>query len=194
MPVCRYFLRGACVREDCPYLHKKLSLKAEICIDFLRGYCARAADVSYVFKLALILMNSSHPIKCNMRHEFICPEFARKGKCELTNCSYCKQQQKQKFTAVKSRTKPKLKLPAPVPSVKATKENITKVDEATNNSRYFKCESEKVPPTGRPQEVDDNDEVSEEESSSAGNSNGQRQRPKLGTLPAFIPLGGSEEC
>lgn len=57
--MCRYFLRGACVREDCPYLHKKLSLKAEICIDFLRGYCSRAANVSYVFKLVLILINSS---------------------------------------------------------------------------------------------------------------------------------------
>lgn len=123
-----------------------------------------------------------------MRHEFICPEFARKGKCELTNCSYCKQQQKQKFTAVKSRTKPKLKHPAPAPNVKATKENITKLDEATNSSRYFKCESEKVPPAVK-EEYDD-DEVSEEESSAAGH----RQRPKLGTLPAFIPLGGSEEC
>lgn len=135
-----------------------------------------------------------------MRHEFICPEFARKGKCELTNCSYCKQmkqQQKQKFTAIKSKTKPKLKVPVPAPKVKVTKENITKVDEAPNSSRYFKCENEKVPPAVQPQDQDphdDEDEASEEESSSAGNSNGPRQRPKLGTLPAFIPLGGSEEC
>jgi len=45
MPVCRYYLRGVCVREDCPYLHKKLSRKVEICIDFVRGYCPLAAEV-----------------------------------------------------------------------------------------------------------------------------------------------------
>ncbi|KAH8395362.1 hypothetical protein KR222_010916 [Zaprionus bogoriensis] len=170
MPVCRYFLRGVCVREDCPYLHKKLSLKAEICIDFLRGYCARAAD-------------------CNMRHEFVCPEFARRGKCELTNCVYCKQMKHQKFTAAKKKPKAKLKVVVP----KAASAD-TKAEEAPNISRYFKCESgEKVDSVHADDTQEDaaSDEEEDEETST-GNS-APRQRPKLGILPAFIPLGGGEE-
>lgn len=125
-----------------------------------------------------------------MRHEFICPEFARKGKCELTNCTYCKQMKQPKFTAIKSKAKPKLKLPAP--NVKAAKENlITKVEDIPNSSRYFKCESEKVLHVGKPQ--DEPDEVDTDEESSI-DTNGPRHRPKLGTLPAFIPLGDSEKC
>lgn len=125
-----------------------------------------------------------------MRHEFICPEFARKSKCELTNCTYCKQMKQQNFMAIKSTTKPKLKPPAPCK--KAAQENVnTKVDDIPKSSRYFKCESEKVLPVGLPR--DDPDEDVSDEESSFGN-NGPRHRPKLGTLPAFIPLGDSEEC
>ncbi|XP_017844533.2 zinc finger CCCH domain-containing protein 3 [Drosophila busckii] len=163
MPVCRYFLRGVCVREDCPYLHKKLSGKAAICIDFLRGYCARAAD-------------------CHMRHEFVCPEFARKGKCELPNCSYCKKMNKQltKQSTRKSFTKAKSK----------TKVIAPKISQASvvepNASRYFKCDS----PAAMPADVDgpaEQEQDQEEDKDSSGT--GLRQRPKLGTLPAFIPLG-----
>lgn len=45
MPVCKFFLQGVCVRNDCPYLHKKLSNEAELCIDFLRGFCQLAEKV-----------------------------------------------------------------------------------------------------------------------------------------------------
>lgn len=45
MPVCRFFLEGRCVKNDCPYLHKKVSETERICEDFLRGYCPLAAKV-----------------------------------------------------------------------------------------------------------------------------------------------------
>ncbi|XP_060651256.1 zinc finger CCCH domain-containing protein 3 [Drosophila nasuta] len=172
MPVCRYYLRGVCVREDCPYLHKKLSHKAEICIDFLRGYCARAAD-------------------CNMRHEFVCPEFARKGKCELSNCNYCKQMKQQKLTTVKSKA-----IVKPKPKATVQKKPVAKeihIDETPSSSRYFKCDSDKyeVLPEEQQQQPNDLDDGDDEETSGA--LGGPRQRIKLGTLPAFIPLGDSEE-
>ncbi|KAH8302383.1 hypothetical protein KR044_005865 [Drosophila immigrans] len=168
MPVCRYYLRGVCVREDCPYLHKKLSHKAEICIDFLRGYCARAAD-------------------CNMRHEFMCPEFARKGKCELSNCTYCKQTRQQKLTTTKSKATAK-------PKPKATIHKVAQADATSSNARYFKCDSDKyeaIPDDQLGNDLDVDDESQAEESGLS--SGGPRQRIKLGTLPSFIPLGDSEE-
>ncbi|XP_064547344.1 zinc finger CCCH domain-containing protein 3 [Drosophila montana] len=170
MPVCRYYLRGVCVREDCPYLHKKLSRKAEICIDFLRGYCARAAD-------------------CNMRHEFVCPEYARRGKCELTNCVYCKQMKQHKLTAVRLKPKPKPKPKLSVPNVPAVSNCLA--EEMPSSSRYFKCESDDKFQVD-PQEDTRKDECLGDEDVSTG-STGPRQRPKLGQLPAFIPLGGGEE-
>lgn len=48
MPTCKYFLEGLCTREDCVYLHVKISAKAEICKDFLEGYCKKAKEVSVV--------------------------------------------------------------------------------------------------------------------------------------------------
>lgn len=45
MPTCKFFLEGMCSREDCPYLHVKVNPKAEICQDFLKGYCKQAQEV-----------------------------------------------------------------------------------------------------------------------------------------------------
>ncbi|XP_030385288.1 zinc finger CCCH domain-containing protein 3 [Scaptodrosophila lebanonensis] len=174
MPVCRYYLRGACVREDCPYLHKKLSRKAEICVDFVRGYCARAAE-------------------CNKRHEFVCPEFARNGKCELTSCAFCKHRTKTKSNVVPSpKTK---KVPKPnvvvVHDVATTPSSV--LDEASSiTSRYFKCDDivtidklEELPPTESADIFHIDEQIEDGNATSTANL---RQRPKLGALPAFIPL------
>nr|XP_016933291.1 zinc finger CCCH domain-containing protein 3 [Drosophila suzukii] len=168
MPVCRYYLRGVCVREDCPYLHKKLSRKAEICIDFVRGYCPLAAE-------------------CNKRHEFACPELERKGKCELSNCVFCKKQPSKRL--VISRPKAASK-PRGIPE---TPKEPAKEDDLPTSSRYFGCHKE---PTEvilpkddvRKEEI----EVEKEDPAETGATRLGR-RPQLGTLPSFIPLGGEEE-
>jgi len=41
MPVCHYFLKGVCTNVSCPYTHVKVNERAEICPDFLKGYCPR---------------------------------------------------------------------------------------------------------------------------------------------------------
>jgi hypothetical protein len=46
MPVCAFFLRGVCTREDCPYLHVKVSEGAQVCQDFVAGFCPLAEKVS----------------------------------------------------------------------------------------------------------------------------------------------------
>lgn len=45
MPVCSYFLKGICSNSNCPYSHVYVSRKAEVCADFLKGYCPLGAKV-----------------------------------------------------------------------------------------------------------------------------------------------------
>lgn len=45
MPVCSYFLKGICNNSNCPYSHVYVSRKAEICQDFLKGYCPMGEKV-----------------------------------------------------------------------------------------------------------------------------------------------------
>ncbi|EFA84091.1 hypothetical protein PPL_03164 [Heterostelium album PN500] len=44
MPVCYQFLRGMCTHENCPYLHVYVSRDAEVCPDFLKGYCPNGSE------------------------------------------------------------------------------------------------------------------------------------------------------
>ncbi|XP_030875072.1 zinc finger CCCH domain-containing protein 3, partial [Leptonychotes weddellii] len=62
MPVCSYFLKGICSNSNCPYSHVYVSRKAEVCTDFLKGYCPLGA-------------------KCKKKHTLLCPDFSRRGLC-----------------------------------------------------------------------------------------------------------------
>ncbi|XP_001353814.1 zinc finger CCCH domain-containing protein 3 [Drosophila pseudoobscura] len=173
MPVCRYYLRGVCVREDCPYLHKKLSRNTEICIDFVRGYCSLAAE-------------------CNKRHEFACPELQRKGTCELAKCRFCKQTSKRLI-------KPKPKTKKESVGIQETPQTANPGTEQPGSSRYFKSKGEQATQGESASAVDQRNDDSEEElpaeeekASAEVGPISFRQRPKLGTLPAFIPLGEEE--
>lgn len=46
MPVCQFFLRGTCSNDNCPYSHVNVSKKAEVCEDFLKGFCSRGQQVT----------------------------------------------------------------------------------------------------------------------------------------------------
>lgn len=54
MPTCNYFLEGRCLKDDCPYLHVKVSAKADICKDFLVGYCKLAKEVVLYLQMNLL--------------------------------------------------------------------------------------------------------------------------------------------
>uniref|UniRef100_A0A8D0GMU2 C3H1-type domain-containing protein n=1 Tax=Sphenodon punctatus TaxID=8508 RepID=A0A8D0GMU2_SPHPU len=62
MPVCSYFLKGICNNSNCPYSHVYVSRKAEVCPDFLKGYCPMGE-------------------KCKKKHTLVCPDFSRTGVC-----------------------------------------------------------------------------------------------------------------
>jgi hypothetical protein len=62
LPTCRYFLRGVCTREVCPYRHVSVGRRAEVCLNFARGYCPNGEQ-------------------CSKRHIVDCPEFSEQGSC-----------------------------------------------------------------------------------------------------------------
>ncbi|XP_011179644.1 zinc finger CCCH domain-containing protein 3 [Zeugodacus cucurbitae] len=163
MPVCKFFLQGVCVRTDCPYLHKKLSVNADICQDFLRGYCKLAEQ-------------------CNKRHEFVCPEYERKGNCELVNCVYCKNRKRKLLNE-------------PTKQPKKAVNNIQATQASTGVAqRYFIDKSPNANATTCDMTL--KDESVEDEAidthTEASDSDDEMPsafvRPKVGALPAFIPL------
>ncbi len=62
MPSCKFFLEGLCARENCPYRHVKVNPNAEICPEYLRGFCSAGQE-------------------CKRRHVSRCPQFERTGLC-----------------------------------------------------------------------------------------------------------------
>lgn len=60
MPVCKYYLQGQCLktRENCLYLHKKLTDGTKLCVEFVKGYCPLADKVSSLkYSLNFLSMN-----------------------------------------------------------------------------------------------------------------------------------------
>lgn len=171
MPVCKFFLQGVCVRPDCPYLHKKLSVNADICQDFLRGYCKLAEQ-------------------CNKRHEFLCPEYERNGSCELANCVYCKNRKRKLLNEpTKQQNKQVHNAASKEIAVQGTQENsgVAKryfIDKCLNANATTTCDKTEKDESAEKQEFDTHSEEldSDTEMPSAP------VRPKVGALPAFIPL------
>ena len=55
MPVCQFFLRGKCSNDNCPYSHVNVSKKAEVCEDFLKGFCSRGQQVCLLLLFIILL-------------------------------------------------------------------------------------------------------------------------------------------
>eukprot|EP00727_Mastigamoeba_balamuthi_P002606 m51a1_g12342 hypothetical protein (553) ;mRNA; r:512680-514852 len=62
MPTCKFFLGPGCTNEHCPYRHVKVNERADVCSDFIRGWCERGTA-------------------CKLKHIIECPDFHRTGKC-----------------------------------------------------------------------------------------------------------------
>lgn len=161
MPTCKFFLEGLCSKDDCPYLHVKINSKAEICKDFLEGFCRKAAE-------------------CEKRHEYLCPNYERSGQCSKSNCHY------PHGPAVRKCNNSKLILPTLQGKVKhkVVKKKVERSDTTTTtpdcasdaNVRYY--DDSKL----------DKDLVGENSVQVESMSSYIPVRPRLGTLPAFIPF------
>lgn len=45
MPTCSYFIKGACGQDRCPYAHTYVGHDAQICDDFVQGFCSKGNEV-----------------------------------------------------------------------------------------------------------------------------------------------------
>ena len=59
MPVCSFFLRGVCGRDECPYLHVSVGRDAEVCPDFIKGYCPRGEKVTLLSSSIVVVQRIS---------------------------------------------------------------------------------------------------------------------------------------
>ena len=59
MLTCAFFLRGICSRDNCPYLHVSVGRDANVCPDFLKGFCPKEEKVSNNCVLKYLVLFSS---------------------------------------------------------------------------------------------------------------------------------------
>lgn len=85
MPVCKYYLKGLCAKskEECLYLHKKLTDGTKLCVEFVKGYCPLAD-------------------KCNLQHDF--PDTGNKAKYSLVKKKKVVTDEKKKEAPTPSNT------------------------------------------------------------------------------------------
>ncbi|KAF2899869.1 hypothetical protein ILUMI_06317 [Ignelater luminosus] len=179
MPTCKFFLEGLCAKDNCPYLHVKISAKADICKDFLQGFCEKAAE-------------------CDKRHQFLCPDFEKSGKCLKKRCPYphgsaVRKCNFSKVTAASKLHSSKNGKNHPVAN-KITNKN------STANLKDSEVNCEKVPSV-RYYNESSTDEVlvsnveivdlDVEQNSNLISS--KKQRPVLGRLPSYIPFLEEEQ-
>ncbi|OTF82909.1 hypothetical protein BLA29_005155, partial [Euroglyphus maynei] len=70
MPDCRFFLRGRCTMDNCPFRHVKVNNDAVLCENFARGFCPQG-------------------LMCNKLHKYKCPTIRQQKTCRRgDNCNH----------------------------------------------------------------------------------------------------------
>lgn len=68
VPHCHHFQKGVCTKEDCPYVHVRVSPTALVCQNFpVYGYCEKG-------------------VNCTEKHIIECPDFSNTGSCTDRRC------------------------------------------------------------------------------------------------------------
>lgn len=82
MPTCSYFIKGACGQDNCPYAHSYVGHDAQICDDFVQGFCGKGIEVCVCEEYRFILRGFFFAIlQCSKQHVLLCPQFESLGHC-----------------------------------------------------------------------------------------------------------------
>ena len=201
MPTCKYFLQGCCVRNDCPYLHKKLSDQEEICLDFLKGFCVLADQVidkeRITIKIISLSVNINLRLKfhwfasakfyfpdfcrclsfqCQKRHEYLCPDFESRGKCDKAKCPHPHRGSSNRQTTKK--VSHELVGLEKVPTARYYGDGESSSSVCVKNEKICKVSGKSDIISISDSDDDENDEE----------VCGLMKRPKIGDLPSFIPI------
>ncbi|CAH0386791.1 unnamed protein product [Bemisia tabaci] len=178
--ICQAFIQGACKNDKCLLSHDTIPQKMPTCLHFLQGACSRNNCLYPHVKLS-----SKAPIcrdfvrgfcplglECDKLHVLLCPELEKDGVC--SNKANCKFAHRKKVHKKKINLD---KLPEEDNSTTAATAQLPKIEDSPSTEsemndepsrRYFSTSSEKELKSFIP------------------------QRPKLGTLPSFIPLSSCD--
>lgn len=146
-----------------------------------------SSTLSMIFPFKLCL-------QCSKRHEFLCPDFESKGKCVQTRCPYAHR----KKTIIRPR---KLTPTNNIPCLSSRKEVPSKLEaslQSESTSRYFGNDKRDSIPYKSSALTAEETAASTTESSDStlmdtdetynDNLTLIPQRPRLGSLPSFIPI------
>lgn len=143
-----------------------------------------------IIKKKNFLLSIHNFFKCNKRHEFVCPENERNGQCTTKNCIYCKSKSKKEKQLEKVSENSLKKITNQVPD-----DSPPVNQESPTSLRYFRggpCDSVKNSDNDVVQALEkDEDTYTEdkmEDTTAEYEDYVRKSRPKLGALPAFIPL------
>ncbi|EEZ99698.2 zinc finger CCCH domain-containing protein 3 [Tribolium castaneum] len=164
--LCTRFLQGACRNERCLLSHKVSHEKMPTCKYFLDGLCSKDncpylhVKISPKADICRDFLEGfcKKGAECDKRHQFLCPEFEKNKKCSKRRCPYPHGNTVRKNSKVLNRLAKKC----------STKKAKTEIVECEKN-RYYK---EKETEGGEEKVI----------------KTVAKDRPKLGDLPAFIPL------
>lgn len=129
-------------------------------------------------------------LQCSKRHEFLCPDFESKGNCVQTRCPYAHR----KKTINRPR---KLTTTNIIPRLNSRNEEPSTVEgslQSESTSRYFgndKLDSkmEKSSKSTADKSATSTTTSMDTDESCDDNITLIPQRPRLGSLPSFIPIG-----
>lgn len=93
MPLCSFFAKGSCHKDQCSFVHVKMNPMAPVCREFsFRFYCTKGVPGS----------NSSG---CDKRHVYECPEWVESGECPRLAKNRCNLEHPKRFDKNQQATK-----------------------------------------------------------------------------------------